>query len=205
MYLGGILTVADDLLKNDGRKFLDMMERLAEKRIKKDEEISLDQAQDDYFEDEEDDDDDSYDETKSGQVSHPCLSIVHARVSVLNHDQDSRTEEQRMEEGRRMFQIFAARMFEQRVLAAYREKVAHERQLRLIQELEEEEKLQQERELKKQKEREKKKDKKRYACRKRVGLSGVAASTQLELFFLFFCLTRGQPTEEAKRGRTYRT
>ncbi len=33
------------------------------------------------------------------------------------------TEEQRMEEGRRMFQIFAARMFEQRVLQAYREKV----------------------------------------------------------------------------------
>lgn len=28
-----------------------------------------------------------------------------------------------MEEGRRMFQIFAARMFEQRVLNAYREKV----------------------------------------------------------------------------------
>jgi hypothetical protein len=34
------------------------------------------------------------------------------------------TEEQRMEEGRRMFQIFAARMFEQRVLSAYREKVS---------------------------------------------------------------------------------
>jgi hypothetical protein len=33
------------------------------------------------------------------------------------------TEEQRMEEGRRMFQIFAAKMFEQRVLTAYREKV----------------------------------------------------------------------------------
>lgn len=29
-----------------------------------------------------------------------------------------------MEEGRRMFQIFAARMFEQRVLTAYREKVS---------------------------------------------------------------------------------
>lgn len=33
------------------------------------------------------------------------------------------TETERMEEGRRMFQIFAARMFEQRVLTAYREKV----------------------------------------------------------------------------------
>ena len=34
------------------------------------------------------------------------------------------TEAERMEEGRRMFQIFAARMFEQRVLTAYREKVS---------------------------------------------------------------------------------
>lgn len=33
------------------------------------------------------------------------------------------TDQQRLEEGRRMFQIFAAKMFEQRVLGAYREKV----------------------------------------------------------------------------------
>lgn len=67
---------------------------------------------------------------------------------------------QRIEEGRRTFQIFAARMFEQRVLAAYREKVAQERQQRLIQELEEEDRLRQEKELKRQKEKERKKDKK---------------------------------------------
>lgn len=42
------------------------------------------------------------------------------------------TEDQRMEEGRRMFQIFAARMFEQRVVQAYKEKVAEERQRALI-------------------------------------------------------------------------
>lgn len=30
------------------------------------------------------------------------------------------TDEQQLEEGRRMFQVFAAKMFEQRVLAAYR-------------------------------------------------------------------------------------
>lgn len=52
-------------------------------------------------------------------------------------------------------------MFEQRVLSAYREKVAQERQQRLIQELEEEDRLQKERELKKKKDKEKKKDKKR--------------------------------------------
>ena len=45
------------------------------------------------------------------------------------------TEEQKMEEGKRMFSIFAARMFEQRVLQAYREKVAQERQMQLLREL----------------------------------------------------------------------
>ncbi|RCI06109.1 Stress response protein nst1 [Rhizopus stolonifer] len=134
---GGILTVADDLLKNDGKKFLDMMERLAERRMQKD--VSLDQNTN-YFQEEEEGDEDGYED---------------------DEDEDTRTEEQRMEEGRRMFQIFAARMFEQRVLAAYREKVAQERQQRLLEELEEEDRLREERETKKQLEREKKKDKKR--------------------------------------------
>lgn len=71
------------------------------------------------------------------------------------------TEEQRMEEGRRMFQIFAARMFEQRVLTAYREKVARERQQKLIEELEEENRLDAEREARKAREAQKKKDRKR--------------------------------------------
>ena len=71
------------------------------------------------------------------------------------------TEEQRMEEGRRMFQIFAARMFEQRVLTAYREKVARERQQKLIEELDEESRLDTQREAKRAKEAQKKKDKKR--------------------------------------------
>ena len=66
-----------------------------------------------------------------------------------------------MEEGRRMFQIFAARMFEQRVLTAYREKVAAERQTKLLQELEEENRLDTQREAKKAKEAAKKKEKKK--------------------------------------------
>ena len=43
-------------------------------------------------------------------------------IHLLLQD-DSMSEQQRMVEGRRMFQIFAAKMFEQRVLTAYREKV----------------------------------------------------------------------------------
>lgn len=70
------------------------------------------------------------------------------------------TEEQRMEEGRRMFQIFAARMFEQRVLTAYREKVARDRQDMLIAELEGEKDNDKEREAKKQRDALKKKQKK---------------------------------------------
>lgn len=71
------------------------------------------------------------------------------------------TEGQRMEEGRRMFQIFAARMFEQRVLTAYREKVARERQRKLLEELEEETRLDTQREAKKAREAAKKKEKKK--------------------------------------------
>ena len=66
-----------------------------------------------------------------------------------------------MEEGKRMFSIFAARMFEQRVLTAYREKVAQERQLQLLRELEEEDKSTRDREMKKQTQNQKKKDKRR--------------------------------------------
>ena len=64
-----------------------------------------------------------------------------------------------MEEGRRMFQIFAARMFEQRVLNAYRQKVAEERQKKLIEELAEDEQLDAQKEAKRAKEAQKKKDK----------------------------------------------
>ncbi len=71
------------------------------------------------------------------------------------------TEEQRIEEGKRMFSIFAARMFEQRVLQAYREKRAQDRQMELLRELEEESKAEKEKEEKKAKESAKKKEKKK--------------------------------------------
>lgn len=68
-----------------------------------------------------------------------------------------------MEEGRRMFQIFAARMFEQRVLQAYKEKVAAERQARLLEELAEEDDEKKQLEAKKAKEAQKRKEKKEKA------------------------------------------
>ncbi|KAK2879492.1 hypothetical protein FQN49_000824 [Arthroderma sp. PD_2] len=157
----GILTVADDLLKNDGKHFIDMMEQLAERRMQREEEtqyIASSAAHQSMQaghnhgapldeEDYEDDEDEDYDSQDDDEFE--------------EDEMDAMTEEQRMEEGRRMFQIFAARMFEQRVLTAYREKVARERQQRLIEELEEENRLDEEREAKKAKEAQKKKDKKR--------------------------------------------
>lgn len=146
---GNILTVADDLLKNDGGKFLEMMEQLAERRMQRDEEaakeveMDSDDLEDDQELSEEDDEDDGEDDEDSEE------------------DVEDMSEEQKMEEGRKMFSIFAARMFEQRVLNAYREKVAAERQQQLLRELEDEDKIQAERDAKRQKENQKKKDKKK--------------------------------------------
>ncbi|KAI0160942.1 hypothetical protein GGR52DRAFT_562280 [Hypoxylon sp. FL1284] len=160
---GGILTVADDLLKNDGKKFIEMMEQLAERRMAREED-----ARDHYTgayghaangtpapaahnhpppEDEEFDEDEEEDEEYDSQEED------------YEEEEDTMTEEQRMEEGRRMFQIFAARMFEQRVLTAYREKVARERQEKLLEELAQEETQESQRKAKKAKEAQKRKDK----------------------------------------------
>lgn len=136
---GGILTVADDILKNDGQKFLDLMEQLAQRKFRPmNEEEEYRNSNDQSWEDYDDDEDEDYDED----------------------DEDHLTEQQRMEEGRRMFQIFAAKMFEQRVLAAYRDKVAQERERELLRELEEEEQEKIRRNKAKQETKEKKRQQK---------------------------------------------
>ncbi|KIY52249.1 hypothetical protein FISHEDRAFT_69940 [Fistulina hepatica ATCC 64428] len=153
---GNILTVADDLLKNDGQKFLEMMEQLAERRMQREEAAAADVegSSDEGSEDEgEESDEGSEDVSDEGSEED----------EEDDEDEDEEmTEEQKMTEGKRMFSIFAARMFEQRVLQAYREKVAQERQLQLLRELEDEDKLSKEREAKKATQNQKKKDKKRH-------------------------------------------
>ncbi|KAK6507154.1 Stress response protein nst1 [Arthrobotrys musiformis] len=158
---GGILTVADDLLKNDGKKFIEMMEQLAERRMAREEEASqhahginnqmhsglqhnhshVPNGNPDYDQEEDDEDYDEEDEDFEDED---------------DEEPDAMTEEQRMEEGRRMFQIFAARMFEQRVLSAYRERVAIERQKRLLEEEEDEKRKEIEQKERKLREKEKK-------------------------------------------------
>jgi actin-related protein len=98
-------------------------------------------------------------------------------LTVANVVQDTMTEEQRMEEGRRMFQIFAARMFEQRVLTAYKEKVAAERQEKLIQELDEENMAAVQKKAKKAKDAQKKKEK---AQQKKLALAEEKSKREAE-------------------------
>ncbi|CRK16149.1 hypothetical protein BN1708_011660 [Verticillium longisporum] len=158
---GGILTVADDLLKNDGKRFIEMMEQLAERRMAREEDARDARAfghpaangtygghthpppEDEY--DDEDEDDDEYDDDSQDEG--------------YDDEEDTMTEEQRMEEGRRMFQIFAARMFEQRVLTAYRNMVAQQRQNKLLEELDEEQRQDAQRKAKKAKDAQRRKDK----------------------------------------------
>ncbi|KAK4159245.1 salt tolerance down-regulator-domain-containing protein [Cladorrhinum sp. PSN259] len=159
--LGGILTVADDLLKNDGRKFIEMMENLAERRmareidVREHSERGYGHANGDRYahdhasppdEDDYEDDEDEYDDEEDGEYD------------SQEEEEDALSVEQRMEEGRRMFQIFAARMFEQRVLHAYREKVAQERQAQLLEEIEIETQQDAQRKAKKAKESQRRKD-----------------------------------------------
>lgn len=67
--------MADDLLQNNGKKFLDMMERLAERRIKKEDSF---RQEDDEEEDDEDEDeylDDDYeDEQEASVYMSVCIS-----------------------------------------------------------------------------------------------------------------------------------
>ena len=180
---GGILTVADDLLKNDGKKFIEMMEQLAERRMAREVDAAQQYSNADYGhppngsmhshshthnhppppDDEEyDDEDEEEDEYDSQDEDYDEEEMVCDRRCccdlVTNCIQDTMTEEQRMEEGRRMFQIFAARMFEQRVLTAYKEKVAKERQQKLLEELEEETRADSQKKEKKAKDAQKKKE-----------------------------------------------
>ncbi|RYP12324.1 hypothetical protein DL767_011342 [Monosporascus sp. MG133] len=173
---GGILTVADDLLKNDGKKFIEMMEQLAERRMAREED-----AKDHYAgayghpvngaslpnpHNHPPPDEEEYDEEEEEEEEYD------SQDEDYEEEEDTMTEEQRMEEGRRMFQIFAARMFEQRVLTAYREKVARERQDKLLEELEQENNKKAQQAAKKAKEAQKKKD--RAAQKKQAQLEEKA-------------------------------
>lgn len=64
------MTVADDLLRNDGQKFLEMMESLADKRIQRERDAAenllagLDDDEEDEEEYDEEEDDEDEDEVR---------------------------------------------------------------------------------------------------------------------------------------------
>lgn len=114
-----MINIADDLMKNEGKKFVQMMERLADRKIRKD------------------------------------------VADHSDHASDSEDTNDRLEKAKSMFQLFAAKMFEQRILTAYREKVALEKQKKLIEEEEERDKLAQQKKESRQRKRDRKKMKKK--------------------------------------------
>ncbi|KAF5329502.1 hypothetical protein D9619_009087 [Psilocybe cf. subviscida] len=113
---GNILTVADDLLENDGQKFLEMMEQLAERRMQREEDAAAN------VEDESEEESERGGSDINGDDGDDVGSEEEDEEDEEDDEEEMMTEEQKIEEGKRMFSIFAARMFEQRVLQAYRQK-----------------------------------------------------------------------------------
>ena len=95
---GGILTVADDILQNDGRRFIEMMENLAERRLKREEStpghhpLNGDLAshpppppeEDDYEEEEEEEEDYDDSQDESYDDEQVCSPVHDAKTPVLS-------------------------------------------------------------------------------------------------------------------------
>ena len=81
--IDNILTVADDLLKNDGQKFLEMMEQLADRRMIREDRATAsieddseeDDGDDDGDDDEDDDDDDEEEEEEEEEEVRRSTSL----------------------------------------------------------------------------------------------------------------------------------
>ncbi|KAJ3835720.1 hypothetical protein EV361DRAFT_974297 [Lentinula raphanica] len=89
------------------------MERLAERRMQREEEAIGD------LEDDSEDEDEDRDGVDN-------VSSMGSKGRKAEETKGVMTEEQKMDKGKRMFSVFAARMFERRVWTAYREKATQE-------------------------------------------------------------------------------
>ncbi|KAJ3876453.1 hypothetical protein F5051DRAFT_467865 [Lentinula edodes] len=107
---GNILTVADDLLKNDGQKFLEMMRE--EEAVGDLEDDSEDEEDEDCGEDEQvlgsEDDDEDLDRRRQRRMKVAMMMMRRMR-KMDDEGEEVMTEEQKMEQGQRMFSIFAPR------------------------------------------------------------------------------------------------
>ena len=153
----GLLHISDDLLNRDGMNFLQVMEQLAEQRLGRESEQYSDDDESAHSVFDQDNDEtppnEAYPATPHDETGHPVDDTDESLAADDEADPES---------GRRMFQIFAARMFEYRVLTAYREKISREREKLLLEEIEEEKRQTKAKNAGKSKERAgKKKDRRR--------------------------------------------
>lgn len=96
--IDNILTVADDLLKNDGQKFLEMMEQLADRRMIREDRATAsieddseeEEGGDDGDDDEDDDDDDDEEEEEEEEEvregTSPCILLSPEYLFHSAHD-----------------------------------------------------------------------------------------------------------------------
>lgn len=77
------MTVAEDLLENDGKKFLEMMDRLADRKVQRDDELMDQRGVYDEYEDEEEGDfeDDGADEVMFFGHSVPPFFFCHVMAN----------------------------------------------------------------------------------------------------------------------------
>lgn len=195
----GLSSFAEDLLKNDGYSFIEMMETLSESRTIREDLLSeklnlpphqlLDNVQqtsnngnnkplpkvtppilqkdlgsgEEHID--EQDEDNEGEEEEEGEEEAEEYSAEEGD-DFLPEEENSDTEseiseEEKMQEIRRLFLIQVIKIFQERLKNAYKERISQDRTQQLIDELEAEENAKKERELKKLKQKEKAKEKKR--------------------------------------------
>eukprot|EP00455_Lapot_gusevi_P005610 TRINITY_DN12407_c0_g1_i12.p1 TRINITY_DN12407_c0_g1~~TRINITY_DN12407_c0_g1_i12.p1 ORF type:complete len:133 (+),score=30.95 TRINITY_DN12407_c0_g1_i12:972-1370(+) len=115
-----------------------MIEKLSEKRIRLNEDFSSDSSSQ------------GWQSNSMHDFSVRGESDTDDESNRRNDDEELWSDQKLLEEARRIFQMFAAKMFEQRVLTAFHQKLSIEKQEALIEEEEEERMLQERRRLKKQ-------------------------------------------------------
>lgn len=177
--LANILKFAEEFMVSDGNSFIDMLENLSELRTAREDLLKEADARLDHSEQQleqirqykalqgqlhqqppeeahehfEDELEEIYDEEEEEEAE---------ELEDLVSDAESEiSEEEKMQEIRRLFLIQVIKLFQERLKALYKEKLSQDRTQKLIEELEAEENAKKERENKKLKQKEKAKEKKR--------------------------------------------
>lgn len=143
-----LLSMADDLVKNNGEHFINLIEKLDDK--KREERIATENQSDIIDKDDEDDEEAQSDSYASDNES--CSS---------NNSDNDFTSRKRLEETYKMLQILSSKILRKKVHDAFQAKRAEDISKSLLAEEEREAKLKKEKEEKEKKKREKAKEKKR--------------------------------------------